>query len=188
MQIVQQLIDARTETQTCDYKGSIEWPTDAAEAAPYIRDIMAMANTPGGGWLLFGIEDGTGIVEGLNLRQLKSFDRTVIHDRLSRHSSPVPDFHLHKHPADGQTVLALRVEESRALPVVCSLECVSRYRPGELELRRAALYIRTTGAQTKEIDTEAEMRELLARWRLLTAVGAVGPAGGKGLADSQGSG
>lgn len=61
---------------------------------------------------------------------------------------------------DGKVLLAVRVVPFRDQPLVC-IKSINDNK-GSVVIRTGALYIRS-GTQTKEITSEAEMRELLGR-------------------------
>jgi predicted HTH transcriptional regulator len=53
------LIHRRSETAHVDYKAGLEWNKENRDhQLELIRDMIAMANTPAGGTLILGVEDG----------------------------------------------------------------------------------------------------------------------------------
>ncbi len=161
-----QLIENPRETRTRDNKGKMSWP-EAKTAARYelLRDIMAFSNTMDGGTMIFGIQDATHELLGLDEEEVKSFDKSSIYEALSAYASPVPQFEVERCPIDGISYVAIVVREFEEVPTVCKKEARAtkgEARPNEKPLlRKAAVYIRTEGAQTIEIDREELMRDLL---------------------------
>jgi len=62
---------------------------------------------------------------------------------------------------DGTVLVALRIVPFDEQPLVCAKTISDEQ--GKPLLRAGAIYIRTEGTETREVATEAEMRELLGR-------------------------
>src|SRR5258708_7554936 len=64
------------------------------EKAELVRDVLAFANTAGGGHIIFGVEDGTGNPVGLHEAYL---DMTKIHNVLSNYITAPIDYRVNQH-------------------------------------------------------------------------------------------
>jgi predicted HTH transcriptional regulator len=112
-----------------------------------------------------GIRNGTHELEGVSAPALVSWDQTTIFEALQRHASPTPALRVERAVIDGKSYVSIEVQEFAEIPTVCQLEGLAKSgnRAGDLILRRGALYIRTDGAQTVEMDNESLTRDLIAR-------------------------
>ena len=121
-----------------------------------------MSNRKDGGYLLIGVEDGTLKPVGLTDDQVATWDAARVNTALAPYAAPRPMVQVIRGSLDDGTVLlALRVAAFEEQPLVCTKSVLDdRGRP---ILREGALYIRTEGTETREVSTEAEMRELLSR-------------------------
>lgn len=157
------LVRRKTETANVDYKAGFEWRKENKDLQlGLLRDMMAMANTRDGGTILLGVEDGTYNLAGVSKTILESLDQTDIGQMLHKYSEPKVNYEAQKATADGKDIVVIRVSEFEEVPVICT-ETLYGKDPTKPILRRGALYIRTTAAQTEEICTGEEMRELLSR-------------------------
>lgn len=160
------LLENPKETRSRDNKSKTGWPPPRSPGRLYlIRDIIAFSNTRDGGTLVFGVENGTHQLIGLTNDELKSFDKSAIYEALKTFASPIPDFDVERCQLDGNWYVAVVVREFGEVPTICrqSAEAgVGSMNPKiKTVLRCGAIYIRTEGAQTVEIDSEQLTRELL---------------------------
>lgn len=104
-----------TETQSVDFKeeagrrsgADIDpgLPTNQAAAVALADEIACMANTPGGGALIVGVEDGSGRIIGTEL------DVDWLRDSVFGKVGVAPDIQVHR--VEGQRLLAVFVAPSR---------------------------------------------------------------------------
>jgi Putative DNA-binding domain len=57
-ELVRQLIAQAAESRGLDYKRAMAWVGTKAERAELIWDLMCFSNTPDGGYILVGVEEG----------------------------------------------------------------------------------------------------------------------------------
>jgi predicted HTH transcriptional regulator len=82
-----ELLAAKSETKSLDYKQSMNWITATTpEKAELIKDVLAMANTQDGGRIIFGVRNGDFEPTGLTAEDLRSFDVTPFTDFLNRYA------------------------------------------------------------------------------------------------------
>ncbi|SRR5712692_5769038 len=151
-----------------DYKGAIAWPERGSdERARLIRHIIGFTNARDGGYLLIGVDDTTKNAIGLTVDQAHSWDVSRLTEVLAQFAAPVPvvDVCQAELPG-GELMVAVHIAPFQEQPSVCIQEHTTR-RPGSDHERRilrvGALYVRTSGASTREVNSESMMRELLER-------------------------
>jgi predicted HTH transcriptional regulator len=144
------------------------WPAKGTdERARLIRHMIGLGNSRDGGHLLIGVDNATKKATGLTLEQASSWDPSPITEALSQFGAPVPRIDICQGEASDRHLLVLvHVAEFDQQPCVC-IQNHARKESGleseRLILRKGALYVRTVGAITREIDSEPMMRDLLKR-------------------------
>src|SRR6266511_5642826 len=111
-EVVRELIAQGAETRTLDYKGPVSWKGSKADRAELIRDLMCLANTPSGGFILIGISQGSGgwVPEGVTAEQAATFDPTAIGDMAGNFCSVKPAFRVHPVPIEDKLYVLIAVE------------------------------------------------------------------------------
>jgi hypothetical protein len=100
------------ETDRVEFKRS--W--NAGSISEYARSIAAFANNRGG-YLIFGIEDGTGEIVGLTSRKFGEYDPAQISERLHALVQPQVDFEKTVATLCGKTIGLIYVAEARTKPI-----------------------------------------------------------------------
>ena len=127
--------------------------------------MIGYSNVRDGGYLLIGVDDVTKQATGLTDEQASTWDPSSLAEALEQFAAPPPRLKLCQGRTDTNRLLvAIHVAEFAVQPTVCIRQHASSAgAPAErMILRKGALYMRD-GASTKEIDSEALMRELLRR-------------------------
>jgi len=111
----------------------------------------------------------------LTADQASSWNVTHVVEAVAQFAAPPPRIAICQDKApSGELLVAVHVAEFEEQPTVCIQEYV-RKAPGpdadRLILRKGALYIRTGAASTREVDSEAMMRDLLRRANVKTGDG-----------------
>jgi hypothetical protein len=159
-QLVRDLLAQGSESQV-DYKTAMSAPTDQRDRAKLAKHVIGLSNRKDGGYLLIGVEDGTHKPLGLSDDQVATWDAAKLNAALAPYAAPPPVVQVIRGSLpDGTVLLALHVVPFEEQPLVCLRPVDDR---GKAILREGALYIRTTGTETREVSSEAEMRELLSR-------------------------
>lgn len=161
-QELQKIIDHRAETANVDFKLSLDWSQKSDERLEIVKDMLAMANTRDGGMLIFGVSDA-GDKVGVPPEHLKSFDQTSFNDFLHKYTDPRFSAHLSFPKVDGTQLVVVEVPEFSEDPILCKDNAGSSKDSKKMILQGGALYIRTEKAQSVEVPTSTEMRELLGR-------------------------
>jgi len=166
--LIDQLLAQAGEAATVDYKAPMAWPAKATdERARLVRHIIGFANARDGGYLLIGVDDATKKPIGLTAGQANSWNITHVVEAVAQFGAPPPRIAICQDTApSGELLVAVHIAEFEVQPTVCIQEC-ARKAPGpdadRLILRKGALYIRTGAASTREVESEAMMRDLLRR-------------------------
>ncbi|HEV8619885.1 MAG TPA: ATP-binding protein [Nitrospiraceae bacterium] len=157
------LIHRRAETAHVDYKAGFEWNKEHRDhQLEFIRDMIAMANTQDGGTLILGVEDGTYNLIGVSAEILASLDQSYVGQMLYDYSAPKLSFELQKTEVDKIDVVVIQISEFNDVPILCTDTAFGK-NPTKPILRRGAVYIRNEAAQTEEVSSDHEMRQLLNR-------------------------
>lgn len=160
-QLIRELLAQGSESHV-DYKSARSAPSNRPAWAKLAKHVIGLSNRKDGGYLLIGVEDSTLKPVGLTDDQVATWDAASVDTALAPYAAPRPVVQVFRGSlGDGTVLLALRVTAFEEQPLVCT-KSVTDDR-GRTILREGALYIRTEGTETKEVTTEAEMRELLSR-------------------------
>jgi predicted HTH transcriptional regulator len=160
-QLIRELLAQGSESRV-DYKSARSAPSDARGWAKLAKHVIGLSNRKDGGYLLIGVEDGTLQPVGLTDDQVATWDAARVNTQLAQHAAPRPGVQVIRGSLeDGKVLLAVRVAAFEEQPLVCTKTVTSEQ--GRPIIREGALYIRTEGTETREVSTEAEMRELLSR-------------------------
>lgn len=160
-QLVRELLAQGSESHV-DYKSARPAPSEPRPRAEFAKHVIGLSNRKDGGYLLIGVEDSTLVPVGLSDDEVASWDAARIHPWLAAFAAPAPGIQVIRGSLeDGKVLVALRVLPFDQQPLVCT-KTVSDTQNKPIT-REGALYIRNEVTQTREVSTEAEMRELLGR-------------------------
>jgi hypothetical protein len=161
---IRELIRLGNENRNLDYKGAFSWDQiNSDEKCEITKDILAFSNTRDGGAILLGVNDKTGVLEGLTEEQYASFDQTKFNSFVHRYTDPRHTSNVHRILIDEKRVVVIDVPEFADVPILCARDANSSVNQSKLILRRAALYMRTDKATSEVIEDADAMRELLNR-------------------------
>lgn len=160
---IRRLLGLKTETRNLDYKQSLNWAIATNEQkCELVKDLLAMLNTQDGGRIIFGVEDSTHKLIGLDMASFESFDTTKINDFLRKYTDPISSCTVYKHEIDGFRIVTIDVTEFSEIPILCK-SSVQAPNASRLILKQAGLYIRTEKATSELVSNSEEMRELVGR-------------------------
>lgn len=129
--------------------------------AKVIRGMLAMANRRDGGTVIIGVAEGgpTAALDGLSVADADTWKHDNLADSVAEYADPRLAFNSYLVEVDGHRVLAIEVEESADVPVLCK----RTYQDGKsVILRDGALYVRSNRKpESREIANYDEMREVL---------------------------
>lgn len=163
-QKIRDLIALGNENRNLDYKGAFSWAKATNdEKCEIVKDVLAFANARDGGIILVGVNDKTGILEGLTDEEFSSFDQTKFNDFAHRFTDPRHTCDVHRLKTSGKKIVVIEIPEFTDVPILCKQEAHDSRRTNSLILRKAGLYKRTDKATSELIEDADEMRELLNR-------------------------
>lgn len=161
---IRELVRLGNENRNLDYKGAFSWEKAGNDDKCEItKDILAFSNTRDGGVILIGVNDKTGVLEGLTEEQYSSFDQTKFNSFVQKYTDPRHTSNVHRILIDGIRVVVIDIPEFADVPILCARDANSSVNQSKLILRKAALYMRTDKATSEVIEDADAMRELLNR-------------------------
>ncbi len=135
-----------SETAEIEAKESFNW----GNSAKYCRTLAGMANNRGG-YLLFGVKDGSFEVVGIAQDRMENFDLAKANQFIIRSFNQALDIEKAQFEIDGLTIGVLHVRQSDKRPVICKIT--------NKELQSGDIYFRYPG-ETRRIQ-EPELVDLL---------------------------
>ena len=133
--------------------------TEKAFQVKIIRAVLGMANKPGGGVVVIGVDDnGTTLhATGLSKSKLATWTYDDFASNVSNYADPYVDFNLGVVGMDEKSFVAIEIKQFDELPVICKKDSFN-------VLRNGALYVRRKGKnETVEVPSHVEMREVVTR-------------------------
>jgi hypothetical protein len=163
-QEINKLIERKSESKNIDYKQGINWyKCTKDEKLGIIKDILAMANTQDGGWIIFGVREPDRVFEGIKGDEYNSFDETSLNRYLHKYAEPKFAVQVYRFEIDNKLVVALNIPEFEENPIICKTDAHSSIDRSKHILKKGAIYIRTEEASSEIISSSQEMSELLGR-------------------------
>lgn len=160
--VLRSLLQLQAETGSTDFKRGYD--ASKRSRGQMLKCIMAFANSPGGGFLIFGVEEtetGAYEVAGLTPEEITDLDQTRVANALAKHCSTVPDFVVHRVQFDGKSVVMIAVNEIDVGPIVCTNGLTDdKDRP---VLRRGAIYTRSQSAKCDDMVSAADVAGIVHR-------------------------
>jgi hypothetical protein len=151
------------ESRNLDYKERFNWyDSKDGDKGAIAKDIIALANSPGGGRLIFGIRNKDYKIVGLSDADYESFDQTSINDFMNRFTAPQHTCIIYKRSIGEKKIAVIYVPEFRDNLIICKSNCPKSKGKG-LILETEALYIRTERAESIKVEYSKEIIELIAR-------------------------
>ncbi len=151
------------EDDYIDAKAPLSWDR-GHESARLAKDIAAFANSRDGGFLVIGKEEpepGSFNISGLTAEAAKTFETTKVGDWINNHFSPSIRLTCHRVEHQEAELVVIRVHEFSDIPVICTkrFDDPSNSKKPILEVGR--IYIRSPNAESKPLQKEGELRELV---------------------------
>jgi len=153
-----QLVHLGIETPSHDYKEAIDLSSKLGRAS-LAKDVIAMANS-GGGTIVFGVREprpGEFVPEGLPKDILDSLETSRLNRAINDYLDP-PVQTIARHVKEGQRVFVLLTipPANGSLVMVKKQNDAAGLYPGRI-------YARSAAAESREVRTSFELRELLER-------------------------
>ena len=116
-QLLKSLLTLPKETEWVEFKHNNEKPEDIGEYLSALANSAALHGKEGG-YLVWGIEDGTHRVLGTTAQpRLRKIGNEELENWLAHNLSPRVDFRFHEFEQEGHRVVLLRVQPALASPV-----------------------------------------------------------------------
>lgn len=156
-------IEATGENGLVDAKRAMKWD-DVEAKASLARDIVAFANSEGGGAIVVGkkeLDDGTFEIDELTEDQSASFDTTAVADWINSRFEPAIAFTCHRVLYEGKRVVVIVVSEFSELPTICVKQCQVPDK-GNL-IQRGEIIVRSENGSSTRLQTRDQLATLISR-------------------------
>lgn len=157
------LIINRSENKNIDFKVSI--PILKVEKINIYKDIIAMANTKNGWFLILWIDDNWNPVKIEN-EIFENFDTTSFNNWLESYITPKFSVTIRKPKYKEFDIIIIEIPEFKEEPIICKKQFNDINKHNKVILKDWAIYIRNDKCESVEINDNYLMRELL--WRALS--------------------
>jgi CheY-like chemotaxis protein len=154
------LIRLGVETQTLDYKETVDLTSKRGRAS-LAKDVMAMANF-GGGTIVVGVAEsrpGEFVPRGVPESLLDSLETSRLNRAVSQFLDPPAPITVRR-VRDGDRVFAVL-----SVPATTSSLVFVRQQNEDAGIYPGRIYTRTSSAESAEVRTSSELRDLLDRLR-----------------------
>lgn len=152
------ILSGRYETNSRDFKSAVFWQDKREE---FVKDLIAFANTRGGGELFVGWNPDDEAYSGLSEEQLRSFDSTIISEQVNKYASSPVDLTVTEEVYEGKKMVRIRVKEFSFDPIL--FRKMLHARGGKQILAREGdLWIRDNAA-TVRVSTAGQMQDIIER-------------------------
>jgi predicted HTH transcriptional regulator len=158
------LIERGGETRDVEMKESLDF-SETRIKAKIAKSAMGMANTRDGGLIVLGMRELSGgrfEPQGMDPDHLRSIDQDRVSSSVMEYAAPYVELTVTPLPGDerpalkGKTFVVISVLEFSEVPVICKRQYQNE------GLREGAIFVRSfERRETREVQTEAEMRELV---------------------------
>jgi hypothetical protein len=159
---------AIAETDTIEGKETFDW----GNRHDYCKTLAGMANNKGG-YILFGVKDGSFEVVGIASDRMDRFDLKKANEYITRTFNQALVLEKGQFAIAGKTIGVLYAAISRAKPVVCTLDG-SKLFSGDIFYRYPG---ETRRIQAPELEAILKERDTSAENRLLQMVGKLAESG-----------
>jgi len=161
--IIAAILSTPSESRAVELKPSTPWGdiNKQHQLQDIVKSIIGMSNVKDGGKLILGITqnpDRTFRATGMQSPHLQTYDQDHIYQVARAYGNPAPRFEIRNIEFEGKFYIVFAIQEFLYSPVIC-------IKPGSNAgvepLMKGALYIRTHKPETKKVDNETEMREII---------------------------
>ena len=150
---LEQLLIGTAESPTLDFKGACD-----CDIKVLAKDILAMANTQGGGHIVIGVEDRTFKRTGMTEQQQYSYEVDGMKDVMANYADPYVNFDVYRvNDSDDLRYVVIRVHEFDEVPVICKKD--------SSDTKQGTVYYRTRNrrVESAHVSNSYDMREIIDR-------------------------
>ncbi|HHT9119008.1 MAG TPA: AlbA family DNA-binding domain-containing protein [Candidatus Hypogeohydataceae bacterium YC41] len=161
--IIKGILEAPFESRSVELKPSIPWNdlNQQQQLQEIVKSILGMSNIKDGGKIILGVKqnpDKSFEIEGMEENHLKTYDQEKIYQDVRNIGEPEPRFEIKNMEYGGKCFIVFLIQEFLYSPIICRKDGKNL---GKEPLVKGALYIRTHKPETKKVDNETEMREII---------------------------
>ncbi len=162
-QIIASILDTPLENRNVELKPSIPWK-DANrqhQLQDIIKSVLGMSNVRDGGKIILGVfqkQDKTFEVQGMKNEDLQTYDQDHIYQVVRIYGNPSPRFEVSNIEYNGKYFIVFTIQDFLYSPVICLKNGNNN---GTEPLVKGSLYTRTHKPETKRVNEETEMREII---------------------------
>lgn len=153
-----EILSGRYETNNRDFKSAVFWEEKREE---FVKDLIAFANTRGGGELYVGWNPDDEAYSGLSEAQLKSFDSTIISEQVNKYAASPVDLTVTEMEYEGKKLVRIKVKEFASEPILFG-KMLHASGGQHILAREGDIWIRDNAA-TVRVSSAAQMRDILER-------------------------
>lgn len=157
------IVESPIESRSVEFKPSVEWRdvNSQNDIQKIIKSIIGMSNVKDIGRIILGVPqkpDRTFEIKGMDPEHMKSYEQDNIYQDVRKFTNPSPHFEVSNVEWDGKFFIVFTVYEFLYSPIICIKNGKNN---GAEPLVAGAFYIRTHKPETKKVDKEEEMREII---------------------------
>lgn len=142
------------ESRNIEFKRSYSW-SNAEHRHKIVKTALAFTNVRDGGFLILGVEDGSGKPIGMLDDDYERLNSDHIMAEINNFADPFVEIQLEKVEREGMKFAIIKFFEFTEIPVVCK-------RQGEANLRQGHIYTRGTRMpESIAVPGQTEMREII---------------------------
>lgn len=162
-QIIASILETPSESRSIEFKPGLQWrdANHQHQLQDIIKSILGMSNIRDGGKIILGVpqkQDKTFDLVGMMPEELQTYDQDHIYQVVRAYANPAPRFEITNVEYNGKYFIVISIQDFLYTPVICIKNGNNKgYEP----LVRGSLYIRTHKPETKKVEEEFEMREVI---------------------------
>jgi len=151
------------EDEYVDAKGPLLW-NGKCESARLAKDIAAFSNSRDGGFIVIGKEEsqpGSFTIVGLTAEAASTFETTKVANWVNSRFAPPIRLTCYRVQHHGAELIVIRVYEFNDIPAICTRRFDDPGNSRKPILEEGRIYVRTPNAESKPLQKEGELRELV---------------------------
>lgn len=161
--IITSILSEPMESRSVEFKPSLPWNdvSSQIQLQEVIKSILGLSNIKDGGKIILGVKqnpDRTFTVEGMKEEHLVTYDSEKIYQDIRSFGEPEPRFEIRSIESGDKFFIVFFIQEFLYSPIICARNGKN---VGAEPLVKGALYIRTLKPETKKVDNETEMKEII---------------------------